>query len=165
MSATYTLHVARGAAPGDPEALDRAATVRDGFSWGAFLVPELWFIRHRHWGLAALAFGAVIGTAWGLRSLGAGGGTILLVEVLLHALIGLEGASLRRWAYGLRGRPVADVVVAANEAEAEAKSFERWLSQERPDNRPAAAQPGMGFARPFSVPPVIGLFPDAEGRR
>lgn len=165
MSATYTLHVGRGFAPGDPEALERAALVRDGFAWGAFLVPGLWFIRHRHWALALLAVVVVLGTAFLLRAAGAGGGTIFVVELLLHALLGLEGPTLRRWAYRLRGRPTVDVVVAGNEAEAEAKSFARWLAQEPAATRPSPSQTGMGFARPFSVPPVLGLFPDAEGRR
>lgn len=166
MSASYTLHAARGAAPGDPEALERAALVRDGFSWGAFLVPSLWFIRHRHWGLALIALVAVGGTAWGLRGAGVGGGTIFTVELLLHALIGLEASTLRRWAYGLRGRPVADIVAAGNEAEAEAKSFARWLSQDAVAFRSAPTPwPGRGGSLASTGPAVIGLFPDAEGRR
>ena len=167
MSATYTLHVARGAAPGDPAALDRADLVRDGFSWGAFLVPSLWFLRHRHWWLALAAVAVVVGTAAVLKVLGFGLGTILVVEVLLHALLGLEGSTLRRWALARRGRPVADVVLAGNEAEAEAKSFARWLAPEtdRPQPVPPAPAVGPAFPRFGRSEPVLGLFPDLEGRR
>ena len=67
-STAYTLHVAPFAVPGDPGALDRAEIVRDGFSWGAFLVPGLWLLLHRCWvaGIAAfvvvIGLGAMIGT-------------------------------------------------------------------------------------------------------
>ncbi|WP_375461900.1 DUF2628 domain-containing protein [uncultured Enterovirga sp.] len=167
MRATYTLHVAPYAAPGDPHALERADLVRDGFSWGAFLVPVLWFLRHRHWLLALGAVAVSIGLAVALRAAGAGSGTIVTAELLLHALLGLEGATLRRWAFARRGRPVVDVVYAANEAEAEAKSFGRWLSDRspaEPARRFSAGGPSLPSYRQ-GPEPVIGLFPDLEGRR
>ena len=147
MSAAYTLHVAPYGAPGDPHALDRSDLVRDGFSWGAFLVPALWFIRHRHWLLALGAAALVAALAFALHAAGAGAGTILAAE--LH-----------------RGRPVVDVVYAANEAEAETKSFARWLSdRDGPEpRRPPAASRIAPPVRP-GAEPVIGLFPDFEGRR
>lgn len=166
MSAAYTLHVAPFAAPGDPAALERADLVRDGFSWGAFLVPSLWFLRHRHGWLALAAAAVVVALAVALRAAGMGSGTILAAELLLHALIGLEGPTLRRWAYARRHRPMADVVYAANEAEAEAKSFARWLSGSDPSPpRPPAAVPSTGAGAWRGPEPVIGLFPDLEGRR
>ncbi|TDR89757.1 DUF2628 domain-containing protein [Enterovirga rhinocerotis] len=176
MSASYTLHVAPFATPGDETALDRAVLVRDGFSWWAFLVPPLWFAAHRHWliGLATLVL--LMGFWMGLRAVGIPENAVFWATVLLCLLFGLEGASLRRWDYARQGRPSVDVVFAANEAEAEAKAFARWL-----DGTPLATPhalasmpaAGQGLARPFapspwarSAPePVIGLFPDAEGRR
>ena len=59
MSASYTLHVAPHARPGDVEALDGANLVRDGFSWWAFVAPPVWFLAHRHW-LVALAVTLVL---------------------------------------------------------------------------------------------------------
>ncbi|MDB5589685.1 DUF2628 domain-containing protein [Enterovirga sp.] len=168
MSAAYTLHVAPDFAPGDPRALERADLVRDGFSWGAFLVPSLWFLRHRHWLLALGVAAAVVGLASGLRALGAGLGTILMAEVLLHGLFGLEGPTLRRWALARRGRPAVDVVYAASEAEAETKSFGRWLDDPAPVARAVPPVVSALRANPFARPghePVIGLFPDLEGRR
>ncbi|HMO28341.1 DUF2628 domain-containing protein [Enterovirga sp.] len=178
MSATYTLHLAPRAVPGDPQALDQASLVRDGFSWGAFLVPPLWFLAHRHW-LLALGVFLLLAAFWaGLRQAGMPGGASFLLNALLWFLVGLEASSLRRWDYARRGRPAVDAVFAANEAEAEAKSFARWLSTkpEQPAAPASAAPPPVRApaeasrrtAAPWRQPEgeqVIGLFPDVEGRR
>ena len=50
---TYTF-TCRRSAPGHPAGLDGALLVKDGFSWGAFLFPFLWFFANRLW-LAGLA--------------------------------------------------------------------------------------------------------------
>src|SRR3954470_1425408 len=63
---TYTLHLPREARPGDPNGLDEADLVKDGFSWGAFFFTFLWFFVHRLWlaGFAVLvvliAFGGIL---------------------------------------------------------------------------------------------------------
>ena len=168
-SSTFTLHPARDAVAGDAGALERAALVRDGFSWGAFVAPMLWLFWHRHWlaGIAALAI--VLGFGAALWGIGARPGTILAAEILLHLLFGLEGASIRRLDLARRGRPEVDVVSAADLAEAETKAIARWLA---PVGTPAVApvsevpagrMPPRPIARGYE--PVLGLFPDAEGRR
>lgn len=171
MSASYTLHVAPYAAPGDPEALDRANLVRDGFSFWAFVAPPLWFLAHRHWILALVVTLCLAGFWWGLRALGLSVGIAILVNALLWFLVGLEASSLRRWDYARQGRPAVDVVFAANEAEAEAKSFARWLDE---PVKPAPAAPTATPAPTRSLvpawprrnePEVIGMFPDLERRR
>jgi len=171
MAGTYTLHVARHALPGDPEALNRAVLVRDGFSWGAFLAPALWLFWHRHWvsGFAALIVTFGFGAA--LRAVGVSMGGTILAEILLQLLIGLEGSSIRGWLYARRGRPAVDVVQARSSEEAEVKSFTRWVSDERGPLPYSAANAGYGragmseFRFRRDPEPVIGLFPDAEGRR
>lgn len=161
MSASYTLHVAPYAAPGDPNALERADLVRDGFSWGAFLVPALWFLRHRHWWLA-LGAALAVPALWGaLHLLGARPPAILAAEILLHLLLGFEGPSLRAWAYDRAHRPAVDVVTAASEAEAEAKSFGRWLD---PAGAPAARPAARLAPGARDADHILGLFPDREGR-
>jgi hypothetical protein len=161
MAATYTLHVAPHAAPGDSASLERAELVRDGFSWGAFLLPVIWYAWHRHWLAAVAAFLITLVVVAVLRAAGFGTGTILSVLVLLHLLNGLEGASVRRWLYARAGRPAMDVVQADSAEEAELKSFGRWLAlAERPRRDPAFAP--LAFRQDHQ--PVIGLFPDAEGR-
>jgi hypothetical protein len=166
-SAAYTLHVAPFAVPGDPGALDRAEIVRDGFSWGAFLVPGLWLLLHRCWVAGIAAFVVVIGLGALLGFLGAGPGSILVAQLLLHLLFGLEGASLRRLSLARAGRPATAIVIAADTAEAEAKSFARWLEPE-PAYAPAPVPAASAARRPASLPygrqPVIGLFPEPGGR-
>jgi hypothetical protein len=86
-----------------------------------------------------------------------------LAQALLQALIGLEANSLRRWTLARRGRPMVDVVTAADRDEAEAKAFARWLEQRpAPPRNPAPAAVPAIARRPE---PVIGLFPDAERPR
>lgn len=171
MSATYTLHLPEHAIPGDPEALERSTVVRDGFSWWAFVAPMLWLFWHRHWVLGILA-GLVVGlVGLGLSALGLRTGAILGVEILLHLLFGFEAASLRRFVYERRGRPVGDVVTAVDAADAEAKSFARWLAP-RESLAPREANSSRSLANSrtnspsyaSSSEPIIGLFPDREGR-
>lgn len=169
MSASYTLHVAPYAAPGDAEALDRASLVRDGFAFWAFLVPPLWFFVHRHW-LLGLILTLLLTTFWVLlRYSGLPVGATSLMNTFLWGLIGLEASTLRRWDYTRQGRPAVDVVFAANEAEAEAKSFARWLEpdavQAGPPPLPVPARAIVPGWAPRDEPHVIGMFPDMERRR
>jgi hypothetical protein len=168
MAATYSLHVAPHALPGDPKALDRASLVRDGFSWGAFFVPALWFFWHRHWVAGMVALIVTFGLGTGLPAMGVSLGATMAAETLLHLLLGFEGPSLRRWLYARRGRPAVDLIQAGSSDEAEVKSFTRWLSDGRgasPDPADAGYSPTASFRFGRDVEPVIGLFPDAEGRR
>jgi len=160
---TFTLHLARDARPGDPEALDKAELVRDAFSWGAFFFTFLWFFAHRLWiaGLAVLV--VLIAFNLGLNLLGVHPAAAFAAQVLLSGLIGLEANSLRRWTWR-RKKPAVDVVTAADREEAEAKAFSRWLDsagERRPSRMPGAMS--ASFNRRSE--PVIGLFPDAERPR
>ncbi len=165
MSATYTLHLPEHAIPGDPDALERSEIVRDGFSWWAFITPMLWLFWHRHWvlGIVAALVVGLVGVA--LSALGLRTGAILGVEILMHLLFGFEAASLRRLVYERRGRPVGDVVTAVDAADAEAKSFARWLGPPdatSPGSRATSRTTSRAYAT--SSEPIIGLFPDREGR-
>ena len=160
---TYTLHVPADAAPGDPEALDKAEIVKDGFAWGAFLLTFLWFFWNRLWlaGIGILI--AVVGLPAALQAVGIDGGSAILAELLLALVIGLEANSLKRWTLRRR-KPAVDVVTASDVEEAEAKAFSRWLA--------GAAEPKTFVARgsmpvvPYrGAEPVIGLFPDTERAR
>jgi predicted lipid-binding transport protein (Tim44 family) len=158
---TYTLHVPDDAAPGDPEALERAQVVADGFSWTAFFFTVLWFFAHRLWiaGLGVLAGLVALGAL--IRVLGVTPGAAFLAYVLVALLIGLEANALRRWTYARRGRPAVEAVSAANATEATVKLYEEWLGAR-------AARPVVPAAsRPAYAPhdAVLGLFPDAERTR
>ena len=173
--ATYTLHLPAGSAPGDPAVLDRAEVLRDGFSPWAFAAPFLWLLVHRNWLPALFALVIVLASGLGLAALGAGPGTMVAAQLLLHGLFGLEGASLRRLDLAWRGRPEVDAVAAGNAAEAETKAFARWLAPSvggqlsapaiLPDASPVASRPVVPGVPRRGGEPIIGLFPDLEGRR
>ena len=167
MSTSYTLHVAPHAVPGDSAALSRATLVRDGFSLWAFVAGPLWLLWHRHW-LAGLALALAFAAFWGLlRFSGLPGIAVFGLDLLLGLLIGLEGSSIRRWDLDRQGRPAVDIVFAASEADAEAKSFARWLAAEDAPLAPPSV-PLRTQAAPWALrgePQVIGMFPDAERRR
>lgn len=88
----------------------RALLVRDGFSWGALLVPTIWFLSN---GLVALALLHV--------ALMAAMGALLPAAALPFAIagvqlfIGFEARSLQSWWLGLRGFRPAAVLVARTE--------------------------------------------------
>jgi len=165
---TYTLHLPPDAQVGDPEALERAELVKDGFTWGAFFFTFLWFFYHRLWlaGLGVLI--ALLAVGFLFRVLDIPPFQATLAQILIQILIGLEAASLRRWTLGRRGRPAVDVITASNRDAAALKAFARWIGPPAVAPRPPA-RPGPASALsvgPYGgAPPVIGLFPDAEGRR
>ena len=163
MTSTYTLHMPADADAGDPEALEHAELVKDGFLVWAFAFTFLWFFWNRLWlaGLGVMV--AVLGLAFALPVLRVHPGAALLAELLLALLIGLEANSLKRWTWRRR-KPAVDVVTASDLEEAETKAFSRWLAgsgEPRPFRAPA----------PFSVSPYrrpepgIGMFPDMERLR
>ena len=162
MTSTYTLHVPAHAEPGDPEALEAAELVKDGFSLGAFVFTFLWFFWNRLWlaGIGVLV--AVVCLVFALQALRIGTGAAVLAALLLSLLIGLEANNLKRWTLR-RKKPAVDVVTASDLEEAEAKAFSRWLAG---TDEPRAARPSASFpAAPYRAEPVIGLFPDMERRR
>ncbi len=161
---TYTLHLPRDARPGDPSALDESELVKDAFSWGAFVFTFLWFFVHRLWlaGLAVLLLVLAFGGLMAVLDVHPLAGSI--AQLLLQSLIGLEANSLRRWTLSRRGRPAADAVTAADQDEAEAKAFARWLDA-KPAPLPRPAAPSPILSTPRRSDPVIGLFPDAERPR
>jgi hypothetical protein len=165
---TYTLHLPRETQPSDPEALERADLVKDGFSWGAFLFTFLWFFFHRLWlaGLAVLV--ALIAFDVVLAVLDVRPAAATIAHLLAMLLIGFEANSLRRWTYERRHRPAVDVVTAFDRDEAAAKAFARWLAghaQPRPSATRSASTPVGSPYRPASSEGVIGLFPEPERPR
>ena len=100
-----------------------------------------------------------------MRALGLPAGVNLVLNLLLWLLVGLEASSLRRLDYARRGRPVVDVVFAANEAEAEAKTFARWLAPSETSPPPAVPRTVVPLWSRPEGPQVIGMFPDLERGR
>jgi hypothetical protein len=164
---TFTVHLPRGAEPGDRAALTEAEFVKDGFVWGAFVFSFLWFFWHRLWVAGLIVLVAVLGLSALLPALGVDRVTAGVAEFLLAILIGLEANSLRRWTYARRGRPAVDVVTADSEDEAVLKGVARALAgRSNPPLQTAGARfPAMGISPRSGMEPVLGLFPDPEIRR
>jgi hypothetical protein len=88
----------------------KVVLVRDGFSWGAFLVPTLWFLSKGLVVVAVLHFAAVALLGAVLPA-----AAVPFAMLGLQLFIGFEARNLQNWWLGLRGfRPEA-VLVARNE--------------------------------------------------
>jgi hypothetical protein len=159
----YTAHARRDDA--DRPSPDGIVFVRDGFSFWAFLLGPLWLIWHQLW-LVLLGYLVVNGALEVLMSaLRIGTGFRLLAMLALAVLMGLEGASLRRWTLSRRNWRQLDVVVGEDLEAAEHRFFQRWSGRARSEPVPPGAPPP---ARPLLHPvgasgEIIGLFPQPHG--
>jgi hypothetical protein len=157
-------------------ATDRFAFVRDGFHAWAFVFGPLWLARHRLW--LALIGWIVVATAvdFGMGRLGSGRGSVFLAEVLIALLVGLEAASLQRWALSRRKWRQLDIVVADDEEAAERRFFDRWTAKQRGLSNdqsavdrgsppPTRDVPGQPFSKPPPLDEIIGLFPQPGSSR
>ena len=162
---TFTLHLPADAQPGDPDALEQAQLVKDGFSWGAFFFTFLWFFYHRLWLAGVSVLVALVAAGLLFAALDVGRLSALWSQILIQFLIGLEANSLRRWTLARRGQPARDVLTAEDRDAAALKAFGRWLGAPAAARTIGHAAP-IPAAAPYRGPnPVIGLFPDPEGRR
>jgi len=87
----------------------KALLVRDGFSWGALLLPTVWFLSN---GLVALALLHLAVVAALGAVLPAAASPFAIAGVQLF--IGFEARFLQSWWLGLRGFRPAAVLVARN---------------------------------------------------
>ena len=170
----YTVHAPVRADAGIA-ATDRFAFVRDGFHVWAALFGPLWLAWHRLW-LALIGWIVVMAIiAVGMARLGAGGGTMFFVDVLMALLMGFEAASLQRWTLSRRNWRQIDIVVADDGEAAEWRFFDRRTAGHRgPEADPSTLDrgrpPPMREApdQTFSGPPpseIIGLFPQPGAPR
>ena len=173
----YTVHapVANGA---DLAAADKFVFVRDGFHFWAALASVVWLVWHRLW-LALIGWVAVtVGIGFALGALGAGSREILVADILIAILTGLEAATLQRWTLSRRKWRQLDIVVADNEEAAERRFFDRWTARQRGLSNdqwavdrgpppPTRNIPGQPFSKPPPLPQggIIGLFPEPGGSR
>lgn len=110
--------------PGDGEgALERSTVLRDGFSWPAFVVAQVWLLYHRLW----LAFGiwAVLEVAYFVLIFPHVPIVVsVAVDGLAHLFIGFEGQRLRAQK-AARTATRTDVIEARDQEEAEVVFFRR----------------------------------------
>ncbi len=142
---------------------DRFVFVREGFNFWAFLFGVLWILWRRLW-LALIIYVVVVGfLQFGLLRLGISTAGRTLVTVLIHFLIGMEAATLRRWTLVRRGWREWGIVIADDLEMAERRFFDRRSARmvvARPAATPTAPSPA---APPPAGESVIGLFPEPGG--
>ena len=145
------------------EEIEQARLIPEHFAWGAFLLTGLWLLGKRLW-LATLLFvlfwGALI---WLNSRFGLHASALSLIYWSIALFLGVEGNNLVMRKLTRQGWRLADVVEARNLAEAERRYFERALAGEATLPRVEAA-PATVAARPSGPLPIIGLFPEAQGR-
>jgi Protein of unknown function (DUF2628) len=165
----YTVHqppLRAADAAADPE---RFTFVREGFYFWAFLFSVLWMLWHRMW-LVLLAYVVALGgIETALRYAGVSSFLVGIVGLLISLLIGIEGATLRRFTLARRGWKNLGVVSGDDLEDAERRFFDAWV-RSAPDRRaePIAAPPGPPpppLPRAQQAPDVIGLFPEPGANR
>jgi hypothetical protein len=161
--AVYTVHQPPlGKHANSPEPT-RFTFVRDGFYVWGFLLTVLWMLRHRLWLVAILFVALSVLIEIGLRQVGVSSNLRTLVYLAMAFLVGLEGASLRRWTLGLRGWSNVGVVVADNQDDAERRFFVNWQAGLRQNAAPPPPQ-SESVVRMARAPTsdVIGSFPQPD---
>ena len=145
----------------------RFTFVRDGFYVWGFVLSVLWMLRHRLWLVAVLFVALCVLIVAGLRLAGAPAGFQQFAVIALMFLVGLEGATLRRWTLTRRGWTNVGVVIADNEDDAERRFFVNWQAGRRPNAAPppADAESVVRVGRSNASPDVIGSFPQPEPPR
>lgn len=118
----YTVHLRQPASDAERDIV----LVREGFSWGAFLVSVLWALWNRLWLVAVVlvALELLLPLAAGWAGLGAVAGSA--VSVALAILAGLFGNDLKRWTMLGRGFAEVAVVAARSPEEAQQRFAERY---------------------------------------
>ncbi len=161
--AVFTVHQPPLAAAESTSEPTRFAFVRDGFYVWGFIFSVLWMLRHRMWLVAVLFVAITVLIHVALRLIGAPQAFQTLTTIALCFLVGLEGATLRRWTLARRGWTNAGVIIADNEDDAERRFFINWQAGRRPNAAPPPANSDsiVRMAR-NSSPEVIGSFPQPE---
>ena len=135
---------------------ERAALVRDGFHFLAFLLPAVWLLFNRLW-IEALLVIAVSMALSGLGSMAGFGGAAPALALLVSLYVGFEGSALRLAALRRRGWREWGVVEADSAADAEIRYLAEALTGE--DELLAPTPVAAGPAAPRGAPqPALGLF-------
>jgi hypothetical protein len=152
----------------DPE---RIVFVREGFSFWALLFTVLWMARYRMWVVLVLylVIAGIVETA--LRLAGVGVAGIALAGLAIALLVGMEAATLRRFALRRRGFRDIGIVSGADREDAERRFFDSWVgaTAEQRSPPPAASRgpsvPSVPPAPPSHPSDIVGLFPEAGANR
>lgn len=161
--ALYSVYLPSSGQMSTREIMGRAIFIRDGFSWGAFLVPALWLAYRRIWRWLLLYVLVQAGLIIGAMTIALNPGLSTVISLIVALFFGMSsrewwGAALER-----RGFEMAGIVQGATAEDAERRFFDSYRSA-RPRN--LVVQPfSTSSSQPTRDPGVIGLFPDIRGLR
>lgn len=117
-----------------PDPMD-CVFVKEGFSWPALFVPELWLLFRRMW-FVFLVY--VVANVVVIVIDGQVGGPLPGVFlVFAHLWFALEGNALRRWTLVRRGHRIVDVVEGGRLAAAEVRFFHERAPPQRDPTQPS----------------------------
>jgi hypothetical protein len=142
---------------------DGLVFIKDGFSWGALLVPGIWLIWRGLW-LELLAFALLfVLLDWLFGGSPAGQALFGWTALGLVVLFAFEANDLRGAALERRGYRFAGSAAGPNRDSAELSFFRGWLAGQKSEaKRPAVVVSGHGTdrsPRAGDTEEVIGLFP------
>ncbi|PZR91786.1 MAG: hypothetical protein DI537_15230 [Stutzerimonas stutzeri] len=142
------------------EEVEQARLLPESFTFSALVFGGFWLLYKRLW-LAFILYALVWGGLIYLqRQIGFSFLAVMLSHTALAVFLGFEGQNLIARKLMRKGWRLVDVVEAPDLSSAERRFFERAL--------PAGAPPRVVETAPArfapSSAPVIGLFPEANGR-
>lgn len=144
------------------EEIEQARLLPESFTWPALIFGGFWLLFKRLW-FAFIVYALVWGGLVYLqRQIGFSFLAVMLSHTALAIFIGLEGQNLIARKLLRKGWRLVDVVEAPDLSSAERRFFERALPAGAPPRVVETAPAPARFA-PSSAP-VIGLFPEANGR-
>ncbi|CAN5280821.1 DUF2628 domain-containing protein [soil metagenome] len=149
----------------------RFVFVKDGFTWPALILPQLWLLFRKMW----IVFLLYVAVGLGLMYLAAtyGGPLPWVALAFVQLLFALEASQLRRLSLARRGYEFLGVV-EGRRSEVETRFFADWqppVAMAPPaEASPAADAPPSPFVPQVSARPsaeageVVGLFPAPEAK-
>ncbi|WID94411.1 DUF2628 domain-containing protein [Bosea vestrisii] len=144
------------------EEIEQACLLPESFTWPALIFGGVWLLFKRLW-LVFIVYALVwAGLIYLQRQMGFSFLAVMLSHTALAIFLGLEGQNLIARKLLRKGWRLVDVVEAPDLSSAERRFFERALPAGAPPRVAEAAPPPVRFAQ--SSAPVIGLFPEANGR-
>ncbi|SEL61986.1 Protein of unknown function [Bosea lupini] len=144
------------------EEVEQARLLPETFTFSALVFGGLWLLFKRLW-LAFILYALVWGGLVYLqRQIGFSFFAVMLSHTALAVFLGFEGQNLIARKLMRKGWRLVDVVEAPDLSSAERRFFERALPAGAPPRVVETAPAPARFAE--SSAPVIGLFPEANGR-
>lgn len=122
---TFTIYV-----PYDnPQDMERARFVQEGFHWNAFFFTVLWSLYHRLWMPSALLVLVYVAESALVDRLELGMISDMLIQLGISVGFGFMASDLLGRALRGRGYELADVVVSKNLTSAQQRFFEQRMEE------------------------------------